>query len=215
MGKILFCLGGPITWKADCQDCTSLTSCEAEIRATKMGSRLTVNTCNLILDLSSKVYPIKDAEYATPVFNENDACVQWCHNLRTKGNQDIEHWENVTREWIEDGSISVSHVSGKCNPADIFTKEMRNAANFCCICNAFMCRGSNFLKGIYAWLSESVITPPLHVAQTAHNVRPDWPGILEVILSHSPFCMSTALSCLSNAGQHILSGVSVTSSRTL
>jgi hypothetical protein len=37
-GEILFCLGGPITWKADRQDWTSLSSCEAEIRATNMGS---------------------------------------------------------------------------------------------------------------------------------------------------------------------------------
>jgi hypothetical protein len=133
-----------------------------------------VNTRNLILDLSSKGYPITDAESATPVFNDNDACVQWCHNMRTKGYQHIEHRENVTREWVEDGSISVSpHVSGKCNPADIFTKEMRDAANFRRIRDAFMSRGSDFLKGIYTCLSESVITPPLHVAHTAHYVQPD------------------------------------------
>jgi hypothetical protein len=214
-GAILFCLGGPLTWKADCQDLTSLSSCEAEIRATNMGSRLTVNTCNLILDLSSKGYLIMDAETTTPVFNDNDACVQWCHDMTTKGNQHIKHRENVTREWVEDGSISVSHVSGKCNPADIFTKEIIDAANFRHVRDAFMCRGSNFLKGIYAWLSESVVTPPLHVAQTANYVQPDWLGILEVILSHSAFHMYAALSCLLNAGQHILSWVSLISSRTL
>ena len=90
-GAILFRSGGPITWKADRQERTSLSLCEAEIRATNMGSRLTVNTRNLILDLSSRGYPITDAATATPVFNDNDACVQWRHNLTTKGNQHIEH----------------------------------------------------------------------------------------------------------------------------
>ncbi len=180
-----------------------------------MGSQLTVNTCNLILDHSSKGYPIMDAESTTPVFNDNDVCVQWCHNMTTKGNQHIKHQENVTREWVEDGSISASHISRKCNPTDIFTKEMCNAANFHRICNTFMSHSSNFLKRIYACLSQLVVTPPLHVAHTAHYVRSDWPGILKVILSHSAFRTFAAILCLLNAGRHILSRVSLLSSRTL
>ncbi len=27
-------------------------------------------------------------------------------------------------EWVKDGSLTVTHVSGNCNPVDIFTKEM-------------------------------------------------------------------------------------------
>ena len=46
------------------------------------------------------------------------------HNLTTKGNCHIEHRKNVTREWVEEGSLTVSHVNRKCNPSDIFTKEM-------------------------------------------------------------------------------------------
>jgi hypothetical protein len=33
---------------------------------------------------------------ATPLYNDNDACVKWCHNLTTKGNRHIEQRENVT-----------------------------------------------------------------------------------------------------------------------
>ncbi len=36
-GAIIFWSGGPITWKTDRQDHTSLTSCNTEIRATNMG----------------------------------------------------------------------------------------------------------------------------------------------------------------------------------
>jgi len=95
-----------------------------------MGSRLTINTRNLILHLKSLGYPINDTNVATPLYNDNEACVKWCHNLTTKGNRHFEDRENVTREWVEDGSISVSHVNGKCNPSDIITKEMRDSANF-------------------------------------------------------------------------------------
>ena len=118
-GAILFQSGCSITWKANHQDRTSLSSCEADIQATNMGSCLMLNTRNIILDLSSRGYPISDAATAMPVFNNNDACVQWCHNLTTKGKQHIEHHKNVTREWVADGFITVSHVSIKCNPANI------------------------------------------------------------------------------------------------
>ena len=70
--------------------------CDAEIRATAMGSCLTINTRNLILHLKSLGYPINDADAATLLYNDNDACVKWCHNLTTKGNHHIELRENVT-----------------------------------------------------------------------------------------------------------------------
>jgi hypothetical protein len=120
-GAIIFCFGGPLTWKTDRQDCTALSSCEAEICATNMGSCQMVNTRNLIADLSTSGYPIDDASSPTPLYNDNDACVKWCHNMTSKGNHHIKLKENVTRKWVQDGSITVTHVSGKYNPTDIFT----------------------------------------------------------------------------------------------
>jgi hypothetical protein len=64
------------------------------------------------------------------VYNDNKACVKWCHNTTTKGNCHIEHQENTVKEWVEDGSIIVSHIRGKCNPSVILTKEMKNGAIF-------------------------------------------------------------------------------------
>ena len=106
-GATIFRSGGPITWKAERQKRTSLSTCEAEIWATNMGSRLTVNLRNLILHLQSIGYPINDTDIATPLYNDNDACVRWYHNLTTKGNRHIEHRENATPEWVADGSIAV------------------------------------------------------------------------------------------------------------
>ena len=69
-GAIIFRSGGPITWKTDRQDRTSLSSCEAEIRATNMGSRLTVNIRNTILHLASLGYPITDADQPSRLYNK-------------------------------------------------------------------------------------------------------------------------------------------------
>jgi hypothetical protein len=119
---------------------------------------------NMISSLSSLGYPISDADSPTPLYNDNDACVKWCHNMTTKGNRHIENRENFVREWVPDGTLTVSHVCGKTNIANIFTKEMRDAANFCRLQDAFMSRASVFIKRFHS--SHNV--PPLPAAQTVH-----------------------------------------------
>jgi hypothetical protein len=84
----------------------------------------------MILDLSNEGYPINDAAFPTPLYNNNGTCVKWCHNMTSKGNCHIKLKENVMREWVENGAITVNHIRSKCNPSDIFTNEMRDGANF-------------------------------------------------------------------------------------
>jgi hypothetical protein len=207
-GAIIFRSGGLITWKTEHQDCTSLSSCDAKIHATNMGSHLTINIRNMILHLALLGYPINDATMATPLYNDNDACMQWCHNLTTKRNPHIEHRKNATREWVQDGSITVTHISGKCNPSDIFTKEMRDGANFWRLRDLFMSRASDFLKGIHNSLHPLSFPlhehSPKHAAQSAFYIPPS-PDILEVLLSHPSFCTPATISCLSQSGRYILS----------
>jgi hypothetical protein len=202
-GAVVMRSGGPIAWKADRQERTSLSSCEAEIRATNMGSRLTVNTRNMILSLSDLGYPISDCESPTRLYNDNDACVKWCHNMTTKGNRHIENRENSTREWVADGTISVSHVSGKFNVADIFTKEMRDSANFRRLRDSFMCRSSDYVKGILPNVPNSLEAPV--IAQSASNIPTSRPGMLDVLAAYPNLRISSTLSCISYAGRHILS----------
>ena len=66
-GTIIFQSGGPITWKTVRQEGTSLSLGDTKIRATAMGSCLTINARNLILHLKSLGYPINDADVATPL----------------------------------------------------------------------------------------------------------------------------------------------------
>ena len=197
--------GGPIAWKAERQERTSLSSCEAEIRATNMGSRLTVNTRNMISSLSDLGYPIVDCQSSTPLYNDNDACVKWCHNMTTKGNRHIENKENSTREWVADGTITVSHVSGKYNVSDIFTKEMRDGANFRRLRDSFMCRSSDYLKGILPKVPVESDPPIAVISQSTSSVPPSRPGMLEVLATYPGLRLSLALSCISYAGRHILS----------
>jgi hypothetical protein len=208
-GAIIFRSGGPITWKTDRQERTSLSSCEAEIRATNMGSRLTVNLRNMILHLQSLGYPIDDTDSATQLYNDNDACVKWCHNLatNTKASCHIENRENATREWVEDGTIAVSHVSGKCNPSDIFTKEMRDGANFRRLRDWFMYRGSDFLKGIFNSLSPATKPLDKHFAQSASYIAPPQSDTLLALLTQLLCRTRDTISCLSSAGKYILSRV--------
>jgi hypothetical protein len=54
--------------------------------------------------------------------------------------------KNVVREWVHDTFLKVLHVSGRINPADIFTKKMHNGAHFWCLQDSFMCPLSDFLQ---------------------------------------------------------------------
>ena len=170
-----------------------------------MGTRLTVNLRNLILFLQSLGYPIGATDLATPLYNDKEACVKWCHNLTTKGNCHIKHKETATREWVADGTIAVSHVSGKCNPLDIFSKEMHEGANFRHLCDSFMLRALDFLKDIFTSLHPLSKPVHEHVAQTANYVSPSHLGILDVLILQPLSWTRDAISCLSSTGKYILS----------
>ena len=159
---------------------------------------------------SSKVdlgYPIHDCTSSTHLYSDNNACVKWCHSMMTKGNRHIENRENFTWEWVADGTISVSHVSGKCNIADIFTKDMRDSANIRHLRGAFVCRASNYLNGILPNVPNAAQspTPASVLAQSLVTVPISQPDMLEVLATYSGLQISSALSCISNAGRYILS----------
>ena len=129
-GGITFCQGGPITWTAVCQECTPLSSCEAEIRATNEVSKSLMSIRHLADALREGGHNIDDTTTASPLYYDNESCVKWSHNMITKQIRHIEMRDNAVREWVQDASLKVLHVPGWINPADIFTKEMRDGAHF-------------------------------------------------------------------------------------
>jgi hypothetical protein len=129
-GGIVFKNGGPIGWLGKRQERTSLSSCEAEIRATSATSKKVVDFWNLCRSISNSGYSIPGLDSPTVLYNDNDACVSWAHNMTSKAARHIELRKNAVREWVQDKTLKVQHVSGKIHPADIFTKEMRDGMHF-------------------------------------------------------------------------------------
>jgi len=58
------------------------------------------------------------------IYNDNMACVNWSKCSTTKGLRHIQMKENQVRESIASNFVSIWHIDGKINIADIFTKEM-------------------------------------------------------------------------------------------
>ena len=47
--------------------------------------------------------------------------------------------ENRVQESILTNFVTIKHIDGKINLADIFTKEMRDISHFVELCDLFMC----------------------------------------------------------------------------
>ena len=154
-------------------------------------------------------HSLPDATQPTLLYNDNDACVKWSHNMTSKAARHIELRENSIREWIQDKSLAVKHVSGKINPADIFTKEMRDGAHFRRLRDSFMSRLSDFLQAsllavhhVRQLLPTSLVPAAARVALSA--------GVSSYFtaLASSSFCRNlTTISHLCSAGRQLLRGL--------
>ncbi len=60
------------------------------------------------------------------IYNDNQACVNWSKKCTTMGLHHIQMKENRVRENVASDLITIKHVDGKVNIADIFTKEKRS-----------------------------------------------------------------------------------------
>ncbi len=129
-GGIIFRQGGLIAWIAVRQERASLSSCEAKICATNEVSKLLMGICNLAKSARNSDFTIPETTATSPLYNDNESCVRWSHNMTTKQICDMEMRENAMSEWVQDSYLQILHVPGWINPADIFTKEMRDGAHF-------------------------------------------------------------------------------------
>jgi hypothetical protein len=97
-GGIIFWNGGPVGWLGDRQDRTSLSSCEAEIRATNSTSKKVVDFHNLCQSMVDSGHVLSDIASPTLLFNDNNACVRWSYNMTSNAARHIELRENSVRE---------------------------------------------------------------------------------------------------------------------
>ncbi len=86
--------GGPIAWASVCQERTSRSSCEAEVRAP-------------------------------------EECTKEVLSVRLRG---------------KDIGLTIHHIPGVINCADIFTKELKDTTHFCLLRDSFMMDKAKFLS---------------------------------------------------------------------
>ena len=137
---IVFCNGGPIDCLGERQECTSLSSCEAEICARIATAKTVVDIRNLCRCIFDSGHPLPDVTLPT-------VCAMWSYNMTLKGACHIELREKLVCEWVQDKSIKVVHITGKTNPAEIFTNEMQDGMHFRQLQDSLMSRLSDFLSG--------------------------------------------------------------------
>jgi hypothetical protein len=77
-----------------------------------------------------------DLTKPTKILNDNQGAVDWCKTTSTKIMHHVNIRENCVWEAIHVyHEVQVIHIPGKQNPADIFTKEYKDAATFISIRN--------------------------------------------------------------------------------
>jgi deoxyuridine 5'-triphosphate nucleotidohydrolase len=123
----LIWFGGPLHWVSKRQTITARSSAEAEIYATDECTKQLIHLSFLIKGF----HLINDImKPPTAIYNDNAACVNWSKSKTTKGLRHLQMRENAVRESIENDFITVRHISGKHNLADLFTKEDKDAEHF-------------------------------------------------------------------------------------
>jgi hypothetical protein len=118
---------GPLHWQSKRQTVTARSSAEAEIYATDECVKYLTHLRQILTDLHlhNRMMPSP-----TTVYNDNAASVQWARNLTTKGLRHIQMRENAVRESVQRKEVKISHIAGKLNISDMFTKEDKDVAHF-------------------------------------------------------------------------------------
>lgn len=118
---------GPLHWLSKRQSVTAGSSAEAEIYATDECIKFLLELSQILEFLEVKHLFMPDTNI---VYNDNNACIQWSKNTTTKGLRHIQMHKNRVRENILSKFVTICHVDGKINIADIFTKEMKDTTHF-------------------------------------------------------------------------------------
>jgi hypothetical protein len=118
---------GPLHWMSKCQTITASSSTEAEIYATNECVKFLYELVQILDFLEMHETFMPDTHV---IFNDNNACVNWSKRSTTKGLHHIQMKEHHVRENVEREFVTIQHIGGKMNLADLFTKEMNDTAHF-------------------------------------------------------------------------------------
>jgi hypothetical protein len=118
---------GPVHWLSKQQAVTAGSSAEAEIYATNECVKFLLELVQIFEFLGVKHIFMPNF---TTIFNDNNACINWSKKCTTKGLRHIQMRENLVRENVENSFVSIEHIGGKQNLANLFTKEMKDTGHF-------------------------------------------------------------------------------------
>jgi hypothetical protein len=129
-------LFGPLHWLSKHQTVTAGSSAETEIYATNESVKFLLELAQIFDFLGVKELFMPNVNV---IYNDNQACVNWSKSSTSKGLCHIQMKENFVRENIANQFVTIKHVDGKKNIADIFTKEMKDTGHFVELRDLFMC----------------------------------------------------------------------------
>ena len=120
-------LFGPLHWLSKRQQVTACSSAEAEIYATNESVKFLLELVQIL-----EFYEVRHIFMpgTTIIYNDNNACVNWSKQCTSKGLRHIQMRENLVRENVENQFVSIQHIGGRLNLADLFTKEMKDTTHF-------------------------------------------------------------------------------------
>ena len=120
-------MGGAILWGVLKEKRASGSSCEAEIKAMDNG----VKDVQFMRHLTEQL-GLRDSSDPIPVLNDNKGSVDWVNNggVATKKLRHANIREARVAEAHTFGEVNVYWIPGKDNPADLYTKEHKDLAQF-------------------------------------------------------------------------------------
>jgi hypothetical protein len=120
-GYVFFLAGGPVSWSSKRQPTVATCTAEAEYQALSAATREAIYLRQLMGELGYTQKPIK-------IYTDNQAAEKIANNpMQSSRMKHIDIAHHFVRESIETGKIQVEWISGKCNVADILTKNQELA----------------------------------------------------------------------------------------
>jgi hypothetical protein len=124
-GHVTHIYGGPVSWSVFRESRTSRSSCEAEIKSADEANCVTQHLRHIVIDLD-----MHNTNTPTPVFNDNQGCIDWSKSTSIKNLRHFNMRENAVYEAVQHREIDLKHHPGVRNPADLFTKEHKDKSHF-------------------------------------------------------------------------------------
>ena len=140
-GWFIMNAGAPIAWGCARHKDTAQSSCQAEVHSINETTRLVLEYKLLFRDLNLPL------DHTVEIKNDNQGAIQWSKGTTTKKMRWVDLRENLVRENVLNSTVKISHIPGKVNLSDIFTKEFRDVSQYLFLRDLFMISSTEFSTG--------------------------------------------------------------------